>query len=60
MQILGKIKNRYSDDRIEMPADIWVNKKYRIRLDETGEWLRVTKCYDLAMASVIELATIEL
>jgi len=58
IKILGKIKNRFGDDRIEMPEDIWTNNKYRIRLDQTGEWSKITKCYDLAMASVIELGII--
>jgi hypothetical protein len=56
---LGKIKNRYDNDRIEMPEDIWINKNYRVRFDQTGEWFKITKCYDLTMASVIELCVIE-
>ena len=57
--LIGKIKNRCGDDRIEMPEDIWTNNKDRIRLDKTGEWSKITKCYDLAMASIIELGIIE-
>lgn len=59
IKILGKIKNRFDDDRIMLPDDIWINSKYVIRLDQTGEWKRITKIYDLAMASVIELGVIE-
>ena len=56
---LGIIKTLYDSDRIEIPEDIWVNKNYRVRLDQTGEWFKITKCYDLVMASVIELSIIE-
>ena len=57
IKILGKIKNRFDDDRIEMPEDIWTNNKYRIRLDQTGEWERVS--YDIGVASIIELGIVE-
>ena len=57
IKILGKIKNRFDDDRIEMPEDIWTNNKYRIRLDQTGEWERIS--YDIGVASIIELGIIE-
>jgi hypothetical protein len=59
MKYLGKIKNRYDDDRIEMPNDIWINKNYRVRFDQTGEWSKIAKYYDLTMASIIELSVIE-
>jgi hypothetical protein len=54
MKYLGVIKNRYSDDSIPWPEDIWVNKKYRVRLDGR-EWCRIISFKDLCMASIIEL-----
>ena len=53
---LGFIKNRYEPhNRIEWPDDIWTNSKYRMRLDQTGEWKRISSCYDFIAANVIEL-----
>jgi hypothetical protein len=40
-----------------MPEDIWTNNKYRIRLDQTGEWEKVS--YDIGIASIIELGIVE-
>ena len=57
IKILGKIKNRFDTDCIEMPEDIWINNKYRLRLDRTGEWTVVT--YPIGSASIIELGIIE-
>jgi len=57
IKILGKIKNRFDTDCIEMPEDIWTNNKYRLRLDRTGEWMVVT--YPIGSASIIELGIIE-
>jgi len=57
IKILGKIKNRFDTDCIEMPEDIWTNNKYRLRLDRTGEWMVVT--YPMGSASIIELGIIE-
>jgi hypothetical protein len=57
IKILGKIKNRFGDDLIKMPEDIWTNNKYRIRFDQTGEWERIS--YDIGVASIIELGIIE-
>ena len=57
IKILGKIKNRFDDDLIKMPEDIWINNKYRMRLDKTGEWSKIS--YDIGAASIIELGIIE-
>jgi hypothetical protein len=57
IKILGKIKNRFDKDLIKMPEDIWTNNKYRIRLDQTGEWEKVS--YDIGVASIIELGIVE-
>ena len=55
MKYLGKIKNRYADDTISQPEDLWVNKRYRIRADG-GDWTHIQSYKSLCMASVIELA----
>lgn len=59
IKILGKIKNRFDDDRIMLPDDIWINPKYVIRLDKIGEWKKIGKYTDLVVASIIELGVIE-
>ena len=59
IKILGKIKNRYGDDCIPMPEDIWTNKNYRVRLDQSGEWVNITSYTTLTMASIIELGIVK-
>lgn len=55
MKYLGKIKDRYTDDTISQPEDIWSNKNYRVCLDG-GEWVPIQNYKSLCMASVVELA----
>jgi hypothetical protein len=55
MKYLGKIKNRYADDTISQPEDLWVNKNYRISADG-GKWTPIKSYSSLCIASVIELA----
>lgn len=55
MKYLGIIKNRYAQDTISQPEDIWSNKNYRVRLDG-GEWVPIGSYKSLCMASIIELA----
>lgn len=58
IKILGKIKNRWGDV-MPFPNDIWTNSSYRIRLDETGDWIKISNHHSLAMASVVELGICE-
>lgn len=57
MKYLGKIKDRYADDTISQPEDIWSNKNYRVRLDG-GEWVLIQNYKSLCMASIVELAIV--
>jgi hypothetical protein len=57
--VIGKIKNRFGDDCIPMPEDIWTNKNYRVRLDQSGEWVNIASHTTLTMASIIELGIVK-